>query len=56
MVEAAERDEIGELRLAAVRPVIAMVPVAVARAIAAREPTTAVASSVRSFAYPYVFF
>ena len=43
MVKTAERDQVIELRLAAVGPVLDVVPVAEARAITAREPTTAVA-------------
>ena len=45
MMEAAERDEISELRFAAVGPVFDVVPFAEARAVAAGEAATAVASA-----------
>ena len=43
VVKAAQRDQVIELRFAAVGPVLDVVPIAVARAVAAREPATAVA-------------
>jgi hypothetical protein len=43
VVEAAERDEVAELRLAAVRPVLDMVTVGKASAVATGEAATAVA-------------
>src|SRR4051794_24924770 len=48
VVEAAQRDQIGEVRFAPVRPVLDVVPVAEARAIAAGEPATPIASTQRS--------
>ena len=47
-MKGAERHEVRKLRLAAVRPVLHVVPVRVARAVAAREPAASVARLERS--------